>query len=188
MICIFRSLRVLFLDESSIEDNGGRWLHELALHNSSLEVLNFYGTDLHDISVADLVTLTSNCKSLYSLKLSELELESLSMVLSRATSLRELGGFSVGSVNSPNQHQIGLPSGLTSLVGVNYMGVDEGDVTVNTLVQPIASGLKKVDLQCAFLSVDGHCQFLGRCPNLEMLEVVYFLYCLKKACVCDSCL
>lgn len=169
-----RSLRVLFLDESSIEDTGGQWLHELALHNSSLEVLNFYGTDLQNISMVDLLTLAVNCKSLSSLKLNDFELENLIVLLSRTTALRELGGFSVGCNNVLNQHQntvVSLPTGLTSLVGLYYTGADEGDVMVNTLIQPIASGLKKIDLQCAFLSVNGHCQLLGRCSNLEALEV-----------------
>lgn len=175
-----RSLRVLFLDESSIEDTGGKWLHELALHNSSLEVLNFYGTDLKNINMVDLLTLAVNCKSLSSLKLNDFELENLTALLSRTTALRELGGFSVGYttngglIKHENTHEntvVSLPTGLTSLVGLYYTGADEGDVMVNTLVQPIASGLKKIDLQCAFLSVNGHCQLLSRCSNLEALEV-----------------
>lgn len=170
-----RSLRVLFLDESSIEDRGGKWLHELALHNSSLEVLNFSGTDLQNTSMVDLETLALNCKALSSLKLNELDLKSLRELLSRTTALRELGGISVGSINGVNGQQsvqVNLPTSLTSLVGLYYMGADEGDTTVNPIIQPIASGLKNIDLQFAFLSVDGHCQLLAYFPNLESLEVL----------------
>lgn len=169
-----RSLRVLFLDESYIEDRGGKWLHELALHNSSLEVLNFSGTELQNISMDDLLAIAANCKSLISLRLNESELGSLTELLRRTTALQELGGFAVGSSNGVDQLQnstIRLPPSLTSLVRLLYMGADEGDITVNSIIQPIASGLKNLDLQCAFLSVDGHCQLLQHCSNLQALEV-----------------
>lgn len=167
-----RALRVLFLEESFIEDHDGKWLHELSLHNSSLELLNISGTDMQNVSTDDLSTLALNCKSLTSLKLNELELEDLAEILSRTTTLRELGGVSAGS--SLDQHPrtaITLPASLTSLVAFYYMGVDEGDVIVNSIIQPIAPGLRKIDLQYACLTVDGHCQLLGHCANLEALEV-----------------
>jgi coronatine-insensitive protein 1 len=172
-ISISRSLKVLFLEESYIIDEGDAWLHELSLHNSSLEVLNITGTDLKNINVADLSVLATNCKSLVSLKLNELEIEELSEVLNRTMSLKELGGVSVGD-SGPASHPrltISLPATVTSLVGLYYFGANEGDEIVNSLVQPIAPGLRKIDLQYACLSIDAHCQLLGRCANLEALEV-----------------
>ncbi|KAK9037091.1 hypothetical protein V6N11_022013 [Hibiscus sabdariffa] len=41
-----RQLRTLFLEESSIIEKDGQWLHELAVNNSVLMTLNFYMTDL----------------------------------------------------------------------------------------------------------------------------------------------
>ena len=168
-----RSLKVLFLEESYIVDAGDAWLHELSLHNSSLEVLNITGTDLKNINIADLSVLATNCKSLISLKLNELEVEELSEVLNKTTTLKELGGICVGNFNPADQPltSFKLPAGITSLVGLYYFGANEGDEIVNSLVQPIAPGLRKIDLQYACLSIDAHCQLLGRCANLEALEV-----------------
>lgn len=168
-----RFLRVLFLDESSIEDKGGKWLHWLALHNSSLEVLNFSATSLSNFDLADLDTLAANCKSLSSLKVNDVELNKMTGLLNRATHLKELGGILMfgNAVNGQSHDVISLPKGLTSLVGLMYMD-DNGDDYVNSLIQPLASGLKKLDLQCACLSVEGHCQLLRHCSNLEVLEVL----------------
>ena len=161
---------MLLLDDSIIQDHGGTWLRELAIHNKCLEVLNFYGTDLQNIDTEDLLTIATNCKGLISLKLSEFKLESLMPLLSKSTCLRELGGLCVGS-NDGVSIDVRLPSTLTSLVGLYYAGADEGDAVINQVIRPIASGLKKLDLQFAFLSVSGHCQLLSSCTNLEALEV-----------------
>lgn len=40
----------MFLEESSIIEKDGRWLHEIAINNSVLETLNFYMTDLVKVS------------------------------------------------------------------------------------------------------------------------------------------
>ncbi|MCO5562001.1 hypothetical protein L7F22_015627 [Adiantum nelumboides] len=165
-----RSLRELFLEESDMQEHNGNWLCQLSLQNTSLEMLNIAGIDLQNICPHDVATLASNCKSLASLKLNELELEDLPEILSRTTALRELGGVSVGA-NVDQQSKIRLPVTLTSLVALYYMGVDEGDSIVNSIIQPIAAGLRKIDLQYSCLTVDGHCQLLGHCANLEALEV-----------------
>ena len=164
---------MLFLEESVIRDQGNAWLHELSLHNSSLEVLNITGTGLENIDMADLSTIATNCKSLTSLKLNELEVEDLSEVLDKTTTLKELGGICVGNDNLAEHPVAGfrLPAGITSLVGLYYFGVNEGDDYVNSLIRPIAPGLRKLDLQYACLSIDGHCQLLEHCANLEALEV-----------------
>ncbi|KAI5054087.1 hypothetical protein GOP47_0031018 [Adiantum capillus-veneris] len=142
----------------------------MSLYNTSLEMLNIAGIDLQNICTGDLSTLALNCKSLVSLKLNELELEGLPEILSRTTALRELGGVSVGA-SVDQQPKITLPATLTSLVALYYMGVEEGDSIVNSIIQPIAAGLRKLDLQYSCLTVDGHCQLLGLCANLEALEV-----------------
>lgn len=168
-----RVLKVLFLEESLLHDHDGKWLHELSLHNSCLESLNISGTDLQNVSVDDLATLALNCKSLISLKLNELDLEELAEVLGRTTALRELGGVSAGA-SLDQKHlrtPIALPASLTSLVALYYMGIDEGDEIINSIIQTIAPGLRKIDLQYSCLTVDGHCQLLGHCANLEALEV-----------------
>eukprot|EP00250_Pteridium_aquilinum_P014231 c21861_g1_i1 orf=929-2770(-) len=164
-----RCLRVLVLDDSIIDDRGGEWLHQLSLNNTSLEILNFSGTDLQSVNIGDLHTVARNCKSLKSLKLHEVELVCLKELL-KTTALQELGGILVDH-DAVQCSGVRLPKSLTSLVGLCNMGIDDGDVTVNSLVRPIASGLRKIDLQFAFLSVEGHCELLSCCPNLEDLEV-----------------
>lgn len=173
-----------------MEDHSEKWLRDLSMHNTSLELLNIAGTDLQHVNIDDLLALALNCKSLISLKLNDLELETLAEVLKRTTALQELGGVSVGdSVNQDPKKEITLPASLTSLVALCYMGAEEGDVIVNSLIQPIARGLRRMDLQFAFLSVDGHCQLLGHCSNLEALEVNFTLH-LEAPCylyVCFPC-
>eukprot|EP00249_Psilotum_nudum_P021997 c28333_g1_i2 orf=414-2180(+) len=170
-----RSLRALSLDDSNIIDQGGKWLHQLALHNTSLEVLNFFSSDLV-IEIADLETLVTNCKSLQSLRVNEVELTKLSGVLREATALQELGGVVIQPSVDDNgqQREISfLPRSLTSLVGLCYMGDDEVDESFNSTILPLAPGLKKLDLQRAFLGIEGHCQLLRHCSNLEVLEVLF---------------
>nr|GFD47168.1 hypothetical protein [Tanacetum cinerariifolium] len=63
-------LRILSLETSFIHDNGGEWLHELALRNKCLESLNFHLTPLDNYDYKDLVLIAKNCsESLVSLKL-----------------------------------------------------------------------------------------------------------------------
>ncbi|KAH7373337.1 hypothetical protein KP509_17G050600 [Ceratopteris richardii] len=165
-----RSLRVLVLDDSIIEDRGGEWLHELAISNRLLETLNFSGTDLQHVNIDDLLCVASNCRSLKSLKLHEINIVCLKDVIQKGTNLEELGGIWV-DYEGLQSSGVKLPSSLKSLVGLCHMGTDDADITINSLVQPIAAGLKKIDLQFAFLSVEGHCELLRHCPNLEDLEV-----------------
>lgn len=171
-----RSMRELHLSESTIDDNDGKWLHELALHNSSLEVLNFSSTSIENVDVEDLDTLARNCANLRSLKVNAVDLNKLRGLLSRATALKELGGVvisgEVDDTNGGSSEVISLPKSLTSLSGFMYMGEDNGDTCVNLLIQPIALGLRELDLQMTALSIAGHCQLLRHCSNLEVLEVL----------------
>lgn len=158
------------LDESQIEEESGDWLHELALNNSSLEVLNFYMTTLEMINTSDLELIVTNCPSLTSLKVGDCDILEMRGVLKKATSLEEFGG---GTFNTSEQHatdtnmsqMITFPPKLTSLLGLNFMMEAEMPA-----IFPRASALKRLDLQYTFLSTENHCQLAGLCPNLEVLE------------------
>ncbi|GKC04296.1 coronatine-insensitive protein 1-like protein [Tanacetum coccineum] len=66
-------LRILSLENSSISEKDGEWLHELALHNNSIESLNFYKAGLTKFDLKDLALVAKNCcRSLVSVKISEL--------------------------------------------------------------------------------------------------------------------
>eukprot|EP01018_Ginkgo_biloba_P012305 Gb_07237 [translate_table: standard] len=168
-ICSLLSLKVLLLEESCIEDNGQDWLHELALHNSSLEVLNFYMTGLDKINVSDLELIVTNCASLSSLKVSECDILDLRGILKKATALEEFGG---GSFSGSEDRAVRFPPKLTSLLGLCFMSETELPA-----ILPIASTLKKLDLQYTFLSTENHCQLVGLCTNLEFLFSKTFLIC-----------
>lgn len=161
-----RSLKILMLEESIIEEESGDWLHELALNNSSLEVLNFYMTGLEKINISDLELIVTNCPSLNSLKVSECDMLDLKNVLKKATALEEFGGGCFGSSQEHDPFQtIVFPPKLTSLLGLSFMAETELPA-----VLPRASALKKLDLQYTFLTTENHCQLLGLCTNLEVLE------------------
>lgn len=182
-----RSLRILFLEESTIEDEGGEWLHELALHNSSLEVLNFYTTGLENVNVSDLELIATNCRSLTSLKISEYDILDLRNVLKKAAALEEFGGGSFSSIEEralePNIYEmVKFPTKLMSLSGLNYMSETELPA-----IFPRASSLKKLDLQYTLLSTENYCQLLQSCTNIEVLEVTNVIGDKGLEVVADNC-
>eukprot|EP00252_Welwitschia_mirabilis_P016061 TRINITY_DN35531_c0_g1_i1.p1 TRINITY_DN35531_c0_g1~~TRINITY_DN35531_c0_g1_i1.p1 ORF type:complete len:622 (+),score=61.25 TRINITY_DN35531_c0_g1_i1:77-1867(+) len=157
------SLKVLMLDESNIEEKTEEWLHELALSNSSLEVLNFYLTQLQ-FNEKDIEMIVRNCKSLRSLKVSDIDIMSLKDVLPKATSLEEFGGCA--HLTADGQEQIKFPPKLTSLLSPCFMNASQLPALIS-----LAGSLKRLDLQFTELNTESHCQLLERCPNLEILEV-----------------
>ncbi|KAK1364973.1 Coronatine-insensitive protein 1 [Heracleum sosnowskyi] len=158
-----RNLRTLYLEESSIIENGGEWLHELALHNKVLETLNFYMTELAEVSCHDLELIAKNCSSLVSVKISDGEILDLAGFFEAASALEEFGGGSFN--NQPEMYKyVPIPPRIC-LLGLTYLGKHE-----LPHVFPIASRIKKVDLLYALLDTEDHCLLIERCPNLEILE------------------
>lgn len=173
----FRNLRTLFMEESTVTEIDGEWLHELALNNTVLETLNFYMTELNKIRIEDLVIIAKNCRSLSSVKISDSEILDLAGFFHAAAALEEFSGGSCNETSdSPEKYSIiSLPRRLHSL-GLTFMGKNE-----MSMVFPVASSLKKLDLLYAFLDTEDHCLLIQKCPNLEVLEVEpsnYILYCL----------
>ncbi|KAL0452766.1 UNVERIFIED_CONTAM: Coronatine-insensitive protein 1 [Sesamum latifolium] len=161
-----RNLRTLFLEESTITENDGEWLHQLALNNTVLEHLNFYMTDLTRVRAGDIELIARRCPSLASIKIGDCDISDLTGFFRAAASLEEFGG---GSFSVPNEQleryaSVAFPPRLSGL-GLSYLGKAEMPI-----VYPVASKLKKLDLLCALLDTEGHCQLLQRCPNLEFLE------------------
>ncbi|KAI4306794.1 hypothetical protein L6164_030040 [Bauhinia variegata] len=158
-----RNLRILFLEESQIEENDGDWLHELALNNTVLETLNFYMTDLAKVKIKDLELIARNCHSLATVKISDCEILDLVNFFRTASALEEFCGSSFNE--SPEEYSaVSLPAKLCRL-GLAYMGKNEMPI-----VFPFATLLKKLDLLYALLDTDDHCLLIQRCPNLEVLE------------------
>lgn len=164
LFLFFRNLRTLFLEESIIEDHDGEWLHELALHNTVLESLNCYMTYLNNIRCQDLETIATKCRSLVSVKISDLEILDLAGFFQAATALEEFAGGCFN--NEPEKYaSVKFPPRLCFL-GLSYLGKNDYPI-----VFPSASRLKKLDLLYTLLDEQDHCLLIGRCPNLEILEV-----------------
>ncbi|KAL6580339.1 Coronatine-insensitive protein 1 [Orobanche minor] len=170
-----RNLRSLFLEESSITENDGQWFHELASNSTVLESLNFYMTELMQVSSGDLELIARRCPSLTSMKISDCDISDLIVFFKAAASLEEFGGGSFS--DPPGQGGEGVSNGQLERYGgfvfpprlcrlaLTYMGN-----TDMPILYPVASRLKKLDLLYALLDTEGHCLLLPRCPNLEILE------------------
>ncbi|XVE52552.1 hypothetical protein DITRI_Ditri02bG0131000 [Diplodiscus trichospermus] len=158
-----RQLRTLFLEESTIIEKDGQWLHEIAINNLVLETLNFYMTDLAKVSFKDLELIARNCRNLASVKINDCEILGLVGFFRAAAVLEEFCG---GSFNDqPDKYTaVSFPPKLCRL-GLTYMGKNEMPI-----VFPFASVLKKLDLLYALLDTEDHCSLIQRCPNLEVLE------------------
>ena len=170
-ICFLRQLRTLFLEESSIIEKDGQWLHEIAINNSVLETLNFYMTDLVKVSFEDLELIAGNCQNLASVKISECDILYLVGFFRAAAVLEEFCG---GSFNEqPDYTAVSFPPKLCRL-GLTYLGKNEMPI-----VFPFALLIKKLDLLYALLDTEDHCLLIQRCPNLEVLEVESQNHCLS---------
>ncbi|XP_027331848.1 coronatine-insensitive protein 1-like isoform X1 [Abrus precatorius] len=158
-----RYLKVLFLEESSVVENDGDWLHELALNNTALETLNFYLTYIVHVRIQDLELIAINCPKLVSVKITDCEILDLVNFFRCASALEEFcGGF---YNEEPEKYSaISLPAKLNRL-GLTYIGKNEMPI-----VFPYAAQLKKLDLLYAMLDTEDHCTLIQRCPNLEVLE------------------
>ncbi|GAB4831864.1 Coronatine-insensitive protein [Ancistrocladus abbreviatus] len=159
-----RNLRTLFMEESSIFETNGEWLHELAVNNTVLERLNFYLTYLEKIKFEDLELIAQNCP-LVCLKITKCEVPNLINILRSAVKLEEFGGGSFTEQVDPQMHSLSFPASLHSLY-MTYLGKEE-----MPLLFPVGHLLKKLDLIYALLGMEEHCELLRRCPNLEVLEV-----------------
>ncbi|CAK9173591.1 unnamed protein product [Ilex paraguariensis] len=186
------NIRTLFLEESTIAEKDGKWLHALALSNKSLETLNFYLTDLRQVNFQDLELIARNCSSLVSVKISDCDILELVGFFRAAAALEEFcgGTFSVqgDGEDASNRHlraysAVPFPPLLCRLA-LTYLGENEMPILF-----PFAYRLRKLDLQYTLLDTEDYCVLIQRCPNLEVLEALnvigdrgleYLARCCKK--------
>ncbi|KAL8140340.1 hypothetical protein V2J09_006361 [Rumex salicifolius] len=161
-----RNLRTLFLQGSFIEEKNGKWLHQLAINNKNLRILNFYLTFLDKINVEDIELIARNCP-LVSLKIGGCEPRSIANIFSVATRLEEFtgGGYLHIQMEADNHPALPFPPWLLHL-GLSYMRPTE-----MPLIFPVAHLLKTLDLLCALLSEEEICILIEKCLNLEVLVV-----------------
>nr|VDC89825.1 unnamed protein product [Brassica oleracea] len=161
-----RKMKTLLMEESSFVEKDGNWLHELALHNTSLEVLNFYMTEFAKINAKDLESIARNCRSLVSVKIGDFEMLELVGFFKAATNLEEFCGGSLNEeIGRPEKYMnLTFPPKLCCL-GLSYMGPNEMPILF-----PFAAQIRKLDLIYALLATEDHCTLIQKCPNLEVLE------------------
>ncbi|KAF8086131.1 hypothetical protein N665_0634s0017 [Sinapis alba] len=163
-----RKIKTLLMEDSSFLEKDGKWLHELALHNTSLEVLNFYMTELTKLSRKDLETIAKNChRTLVSVKVGDFEMLELAGFFNAAVNLEEFCG---GTLDEDDPEETDKYMKLTfppklSRLGLTYLGANEMPI-----IFPFAARIRKLDLLYAFLGTDDHCKLIQKCPNLEVLE------------------
>ncbi|GJU28337.1 coronatine-insensitive protein 1-like protein, partial [Tanacetum coccineum] len=172
-------LRILSLENSSISEKDGEWLHELALHNNSIESLNFYKAGLTKFDVKDLALVAKNCsQSLVSVKISEhYDFIDLVEFFSYAVNLEDFGGGRFGDSN-PILHisaqrakykDFKFPPNLKYLA-LNHMGQKD---TVLPFAHLITQLDTQLNTQFVYDRRHHHHQnqhsLIENCPNLEVL-------------------
>lgn len=162
-----RRIKTFLMEESSYVEKDGKWLHELAQNNTSLEVLNFYMTEFAKISPKDLESIARNCRNLSSVKVGDFEVLELVGFFKAAANLEEFCGGSLNEdIGRPEKYMnLSFPPKLSRL-GLSYLGPNEMPILF-----PFAAQIRKLDLLYALLETEDHCTLIQKCPNLEVLEV-----------------
>ncbi|GKD37348.1 coronatine-insensitive protein 1-like protein, partial [Tanacetum coccineum] len=151
-------------DHSFNRYEDGKWLHELALHNTSIESL----TVTFRIDVKDLIPLAKSCsQSLVSLKIGGCHLIDLVDVFSYAVRLEEFYGD--GSDELFESFLFGGEVVFSLPPRMRSMGTNHLTKTTFPFVLPFAHQLRELDLFYVRLDADSQCFFIQRCPNLEVL-------------------
>lgn len=128
-------------ERTTVTEEAGGWLRELAINNSVLTTLNLYKYDVYLKSPwEDLELIAQNCRSLISLSISKCDISYLvgGFLFRTATALEEFAGGSfddqTGETNMYNK--ICFPARLCNL-GLSCMGTNEMHI-----VFPFAALLK----------------------------------------------
>ncbi|GJW09065.1 leucine-rich repeat, cysteine-containing subtype protein [Tanacetum coccineum] len=153
-------LRTLSLEGCGLWEDG-KWLHELAIHNSVLESFHCrfkYGR----YDVQDLTILARKCsKSLVSLKIHPCSLSLLRDAFRHALRLEDFSGAYYGK--HKDYVDFKFPPNMCSF------GTYELHVTGLLSLLPLANQLKELNLQCENTGPNCCCFLVKRCPNLEVL-------------------
>lgn len=164
-------LKSLSLDGTEVDEAGEvgetcvKWLHELALHNSSIESLDFRYMSGTNIDVNDLTLLAKNC--------------SQSLVSFKFTSYGEidLTDFFSYAVRLEDCH-VSKYAGFKFPPNLRCMGIYELSKSSFPFVLPFAHQLRELKIAHVILDDDddSQCfliQLIQRCPKLEVLEAPY---------------
>ncbi|GKB46616.1 coronatine-insensitive protein 1-like protein, partial [Tanacetum coccineum] len=183
-------LRILSLENSSISEKDGKWLHELALHNNSIKSLNFYKARLTKIDAKDLALVAKKCsQSLVSVKISDrYDFIELVEFFSYALKLEDFGGgWFVNSNNPINENHFGMggfgvnpnipfPAQLAKYKDfkfppkLKYFALNQ--TGRKDIVLPFAHLITQLGTEYVYDMGDNynhHYSLVENCPNLEVL-------------------
>ncbi|PWA89262.1 hypothetical protein CTI12_AA107970 [Artemisia annua] len=152
-------LKSFSLKVSGLDYRDGKWLHELALHNSSIESLDFSDMSGTNIDVNDLTLLAKNCsQSLVSFKFRDREID--------------LADFFSYAVRLEDCH-VSKYAGFKFPPNLRCMGIFELSKSSFPFVLPFAHQLRELKIARVTLDDDSQCFLIQRCPKLEVLEAPY---------------
>ncbi|PWA69383.1 hypothetical protein CTI12_AA296550 [Artemisia annua] len=155
-------LRTLCLENNYlVGKERGKWLHELALCNTSIELFHFrFHCNKYDVK--DLALLVKNCsQSLVSLKISPCFISDLAEAFRHAVRLEDFAGADFGK----NREHVGFkfPPNMRCL------GMYDLPRTSFSFVLPLVNQLLELNLICIDLDAECQCFLIKSCPNLEVL-------------------
>ncbi|GKC64164.1 leucine-rich repeat, cysteine-containing subtype protein [Tanacetum coccineum] len=155
-------LRTLSLEGHGINnEEHGKWLHELAIHNTVLESFHcrfkFNRYDVQDLTIL----ARKCCKSLVSLKIHPCSLSLLGDAFRHALRLEDFSGAYYGK--GEDYVDFKLPPNM------RCFGIYDLSVTALTFLLPLANQLKELNLQFMDSGPNCCCFMVKKCPNLEVL-------------------
>ncbi|GKA35189.1 leucine-rich repeat, cysteine-containing subtype protein [Tanacetum coccineum] len=157
-------LTSLRLQNNWIENDyttNGKWLHELALHNTVMESLNFHRPfDTYDMK--DVTLLAKKCSnSLVSLNIFPRPLIDFRKAFNHA---KKLDHFGIGIINEDSDYSsVKFPSSIRGL------HIEELRETSFPFLLPYLCQLRELNIECADLQPNCLCFLIQRCPRLEVL-------------------
>lgn len=156
-------LRTLCLETSFMDENGGEWLHELALRNKCIESLNFYLTPLVSYDYEDLVLIAKNCsESLVSLKIRGCPRKYVVKIFSYVVNLEDFGGDPF--IDEGEEYiDVKFPPKMRRVTW------NHGTTLDIPIIRSFEHQLTKLDLICSRFGSNEHCVLIHKCPNLEEL-------------------
>nr|GEW02484.1 hypothetical protein [Tanacetum cinerariifolium] len=158
-------LRTLSLKGRSMSDEEhGKWLHELAIHNTVLESFHCrFEFTTYEYDVQDLTILARKCsKSLVSLKIHPCSLSLLGDAFRHALRLEDFSGACYRK--GEDYSRLKLPPNMRC-----FGTYDLHATGLKSLLLPLANHLKELNLQCLNTLRNCCCFLVKKCPNLEVL-------------------
>ncbi|GKB42960.1 coronatine-insensitive protein 1-like protein isoform X1 [Tanacetum coccineum] len=175
-------LRTLCLEDSSMDNKDGKWLHELALKNTNIESLDCGYNTIYEVK--DLTLLAKICsQSLVSLKIAGVDLIHLVDVFRYAVRLEDF----VCREWDKSIYEDEKYTDFTFPPNMCCLGIDPLTKTSFPLVLPFAHQLRELHLLDVHLDAYSQRFLIQRCANLEVLYAKVHLGYMGLQIIGQSC-